>query len=102
MSVSGSRTARKQAATAVPDAAVRLLPGVGRASMSVVTPLQGGGMSNSVFVNGVSMGTNEVYFNIVAPRFFAAHAGDHHDQAAELDKAPSRPRPCRASAEGYR
>lgn len=49
---------------------VRLLPGVGRASMSVVTPLQGGGMSNSVFVNGVSMGTNEVYFNIVAPRFF--------------------------------
>ena len=49
---------------------VTTLPGVGAASMAVMTPLQGGGMSQPMKVNGVSTGQNEVYFNFVAPRYF--------------------------------
>ncbi len=52
-------------------AGVEQLPGVGAASMSVITPLQGGGMSAPITVNGVSTGLEEVYFNMVAPRYFA-------------------------------
>jgi predicted permease len=50
--------------------AVELLPGVQAASLGAVTPLQGGGMSAPAFVNGSSTGQEEVYFNVVAPRFF--------------------------------
>jgi predicted permease len=49
---------------------VETLPGVGAASLAVVTPLQGGGMSTPMTVNGVSTGDAEVYFNIISPRFF--------------------------------
>ena len=51
-------------------AGIEQLPGVGAASMSVITPLQGGGMSAPITVNGVSTGLDEVYWNMVAPRFF--------------------------------
>ena len=44
--------------------------GVRAVSLAAITPLQGGGMSNSLAVNGVSSGTEEVYFNIIGPRFF--------------------------------
>ena len=50
---------------------VERVPGVRAASLAVVTPLEGGGMSVPVFVNGISTGVEEVYFNVVAPRFFA-------------------------------
>ena len=50
--------------------AVEDLPGIRAASLAAVTPLQGGGMSTPIFVNGVSTGREEVYFNVVAPRFF--------------------------------
>jgi putative ABC transport system permease protein len=49
---------------------VETLPGVGAASLAAITPLQGGGMSTPMTVNGVSTGVEEVYFNIVGPRFF--------------------------------
>ena len=49
---------------------VETLPGVGAASLAAVTPLQGGGMSTPMTVNGVSTGMAEVYFNIISPRFF--------------------------------
>jgi predicted permease len=49
---------------------VSSLPGVGRASLAAITPLQGGGMSTPMLVNGVSTGLEDVYFNVVAPRFF--------------------------------
>jgi hypothetical protein len=51
-------------------ATVTTLPGVGAASLAAVTPLQGGGMSTDMIVNGVSTGLQEVYFNVIAPRFF--------------------------------
>jgi putative ABC transport system permease protein len=51
-------------------AAVEQLPGVTAVSAGVVTPLEGGGMSQSMTVNGVSSGLEEVYFNIIAPRYF--------------------------------
>jgi len=50
--------------------AVEELPGVASVSAAIVTPLQGGGMSQSMSVNGVSTGLEEVYFNIIAPRYF--------------------------------
>src|SRR6185436_6490437 len=50
--------------------AVKEIPGVATASAAIVTPLQGGGMSQSMSVNGVSTGLEEVYFNIIAPRYF--------------------------------
>jgi hypothetical protein len=40
------------------------------ASIAAITPLQGGGMSQSVVVNGVPTGLEEVYFNVVGPRYF--------------------------------
>lgn len=46
------------------------LPGVRAASLAVMTPLQGGGMSQPMTVNGVSTGLSEVYFNFIAPRYF--------------------------------
>jgi predicted permease len=46
------------------------LPGVGAASLAAMTPLQGGGMSQPMKVNGVSTGLNEIYFNFIAPRYF--------------------------------
>jgi predicted permease len=49
---------------------VEALPGVVAASMAVMTPLQGGGMSQPMTVNGVSTGQNEIYFNFIAPRYF--------------------------------
>ena len=49
---------------------VKTLPGVGAASIAAITPLQGGGMSTPMTVNGVSTGLEEVYFNIIGPRFF--------------------------------
>ena len=51
-------------------ATVESLPGVGAVSLAAVTPLQGGGMSTPMTVNGASTGLEEVYFNIVGPRFF--------------------------------
>jgi putative ABC transport system permease protein len=49
---------------------VASLPGVGAASMAAITPLQGGGMSTPMHVNGVSSGLEEIYFNVISPRFF--------------------------------
>jgi predicted permease len=49
---------------------VETLPGVGAASLAAVTPLQGGGMSTPMSVNGVSTDPAEVYFNIISPKFF--------------------------------
>jgi predicted permease len=49
---------------------VAALPGVAAASLAAVTPLQGGGMSTPMIVNGVSTGLEEVYFNVIGPRFF--------------------------------
>ena len=49
---------------------VSSLPGVGAASIAAVTPLQGGGMSTPMRVNGVSSGLEEIYFNVISPRFF--------------------------------
>jgi len=46
------------------------LPGVGAASLAAITPLQGGAMSTPMMVNGVSTGQEELYFNVIAPRFF--------------------------------
>jgi predicted permease len=46
------------------------LPGVRAASLAAITPLQGGGMSTPMIVNGVSTGLTEVFFNVVAPGFF--------------------------------
>jgi predicted permease len=46
------------------------LPGVRAASLAVMTPLEGGGMSQPMTVNGVSTGLNEIYFNFIAPRYF--------------------------------
>jgi predicted permease len=46
------------------------LPGVRAASLAVMTPLQGGGMSQPMEVNGVSTGDNEIHFNFVASRYF--------------------------------
>jgi putative ABC transport system permease protein len=50
--------------------AVKAVPGVATASAAIVTPLQGGGMSQSMNLNGVSTELEEVYFNILAPRYF--------------------------------
>jgi predicted permease len=51
-------------------AAVERLPGMSAVTLAAVTPLQGGGMSAPAFVNGVSTNTEEVYFNVVGPRYF--------------------------------
>ena len=49
---------------------VSALPGVGEVSLAAITPLQGGGMSTPMKVNGVTTDPKEIYFNVVAPRFF--------------------------------
>ena len=46
------------------------LPGVGAVSLAAITPLAGGGMSAPMTVNGVSTGLSEIWFNVVAPRYF--------------------------------
>ena len=50
--------------------AVEQLPGVGAVSLAAVTPLRGGGITQSVGVNGIWSGLNEVHVNIVGPRYF--------------------------------
>jgi predicted permease len=49
---------------------VERLPGVRAASIAAVTPLEGGGMSQSMVINGVSTGLEDVYFNVIGPRYF--------------------------------
>ncbi|HYE87893.1 MAG TPA: ABC transporter permease [Vicinamibacterales bacterium] len=51
-------------------AAAAELPGVTGVSAALVTPLQGGGMSQAMNVGGVSTGLEEVHYNIIAPRYF--------------------------------
>jgi len=46
------------------------VPGVGAVSLAAITPLEGGGMSAPMTVNGVSTGLAEIWFNVVAPRYF--------------------------------
>jgi predicted permease len=46
------------------------LPGVTAASLSSVTPLMGGGMIMPIAVNGQPVGSEELHFNQVAPRYF--------------------------------
>ena len=48
------------------------LPGVAIATASAVTPLQGGGISLPITVNGQRTGDGEMHFNNVGPRFFEA------------------------------
>jgi putative ABC transport system permease protein len=55
--------------TSVVDS-VSSLPGVGAVAMAAITPLQGGGMSTPMQVNGVSSALEEIYFNVISPRFF--------------------------------
>jgi predicted permease len=46
------------------------LPGVRAASLSLITPLSGGGFSQTIAVNGRPAGTEEIAFNYVARRYF--------------------------------
>jgi predicted permease len=46
------------------------LPGVTAASLSSITPLLGGGISMPIAVNGQAVGSGEMHFNLVAPRYF--------------------------------
>ena len=46
------------------------LPGVTAASLSSITPLMGGGISMPIAVNGQPVGSGEMHFNQVAPRYF--------------------------------
>jgi putative ABC transport system permease protein len=46
------------------------LPDVASASMSSITPLMGGGISMPIAVNGQPVGSGEMHFNQVAPRYF--------------------------------
>jgi predicted permease len=46
------------------------LPGVTSASLSSITPLMGGGISMPIAVNGQPLGSGEMHFNQVAPRYF--------------------------------
>ena len=59
--------------------------GVGAASLAAITPLQGGGMSTPMTVNGVSTGTAEVYFNIIA-RASSRSSGHLSSQAVTSPK----------------
>jgi predicted permease len=49
---------------------VQPLPGVTAASFSLITPLSGGGISQSMKVNGQPTGQEEIYFNAISPRYF--------------------------------
>lgn len=51
-------------------ASVEQLPDIRTATLAALTPLEGGGMSRPFIVNGVSSGAEDVYFNVVGPRFF--------------------------------
>lgn len=46
------------------------LPGVRAASVAAVTPLKGGGITQSIAINGAPNSNDEVHFNIVGPRYF--------------------------------
>jgi putative ABC transport system permease protein len=46
------------------------LPGVRAASIASITPLAGGGISQSILVNGVRTGEEELHFNNVGPGYF--------------------------------
>jgi predicted permease len=46
------------------------LPGVGAVSLAAITPLEGGGISMPMTVNGVSTGLSEIWLNVVSPRYF--------------------------------
>src|SRR5436190_3135971 len=46
------------------------LPGVTAASLSSITPLMGGGIIMPIAVNGQRVGSEELHFNQVAPRYF--------------------------------
>jgi putative ABC transport system permease protein len=46
------------------------LPGVTAASLSSITPLMGGGISMPIALNGQPVGSGEMHFNQVAPRYF--------------------------------
>ena len=46
------------------------LPGVTSASLSSITPLMGGGISMPIALNGQPLGSGEMHFNQVAPRYF--------------------------------
>ncbi len=52
-------------------ASVERIAGVRSASLAAITPLQGGGISQSVAINGQPI-ADEVYYNNVGPRYFAA------------------------------
>jgi predicted permease len=48
------------------------LPGVRAASVAAITPLAGGGISQSIAINGTRAGDEELHFNSVGPRYFEA------------------------------
>jgi predicted permease len=53
-------------------AMVERVPGVQSVSLSAITPLQGGGISQAIAVAGRPMEPTETYYNNVGPRFFEA------------------------------
>ncbi len=50
--------------------AVERVPGVQSVSLSAITPLQGGGISQAISMAGQAMEPVETYYNNVGPRFF--------------------------------
>ncbi len=51
---------------------IEQVPGVRAASVSAITPLAGGGISQALTVNGVRTGEDQLHFNSVGPRYFEA------------------------------
>ena len=49
---------------------VERLPAVRAVTLAAVTPLQGGGMSRPLLVNRISTGDEDVYYNVIGPRYF--------------------------------
>jgi predicted permease len=49
---------------------IEQLPGVRSASVASITPLAGGGITQSITVNGVRTGEDEIHFNSVGRRYF--------------------------------
>ena len=66
----GYEGARLQAFNQEVLAIAERLPGVTAASLSSVTPLMGGGIIMPIAVNGQRVGSEELHFNQVAPRYF--------------------------------
>ena len=48
---------------------VERLPNVKAASLSAVTPLMGGGISMPIAINGQPVGSGDMHFNVIAPRY---------------------------------